>query len=206
MYYAVRKGRKIGIYENWDEAKAQVAGFGGAEYKKFKTKAEAEAFLQRRDPWKERVENDLKNGYIVAFTDGSFEKNINRYSYGVLLLLPEGREENLYGYGEDENYTDSRNIIGEILGVLNALDWAVANGYNKIKIYHDYTGLSKWALGEWNTNANVSQMYVKEFQSKYKDRIKVEFVKVPGHSNIAYNEMADALAKYALNGKTKPAG
>ena len=44
-FYAVKKGRKPGIYMSWDACKAQVMGFPNARYKGFKTKAEAEEFL-----------------------------------------------------------------------------------------------------------------------------------------------------------------
>ncbi len=44
FYYAVQKGKKPGVYNSWNECKAQVTGFSGAVYKKFSTKAEAEAF------------------------------------------------------------------------------------------------------------------------------------------------------------------
>ena len=44
FYYAVQKGKKPGVYSNWNDCKAQVKGFSGAVYKKFSTKAEAEAF------------------------------------------------------------------------------------------------------------------------------------------------------------------
>ena len=36
-YYAVKKGKTLGIYKSWDECKAQVDGFSGAEYKSFKS-------------------------------------------------------------------------------------------------------------------------------------------------------------------------
>ncbi|KAI7884612.1 hypothetical protein K492DRAFT_118414, partial [Lichtheimia hyalospora FSU 10163] len=43
-FYAVRQGRKPGIYNSWAACKAQVEGFRGAIYKKFATHEEAEAF------------------------------------------------------------------------------------------------------------------------------------------------------------------
>lgn len=44
-YYAVRKGRKPGIYETWAECEAQVKKFTGAQFKKFSTQSEAQAFI-----------------------------------------------------------------------------------------------------------------------------------------------------------------
>ena len=35
-FYAVKQGRKTGIFTSWDEAKAQVDGYSGAVYKSFK--------------------------------------------------------------------------------------------------------------------------------------------------------------------------
>jgi ribonuclease HI len=44
-YYAVRVGRKAGIYRSWQDTKEQVHGFKGAVYKGFENEAEAAEFL-----------------------------------------------------------------------------------------------------------------------------------------------------------------
>ena len=44
-YHAVKKGRNPGIYQTWDEAKAQVNGYSGAIYKSFATLQEADEFM-----------------------------------------------------------------------------------------------------------------------------------------------------------------
>lgn len=44
-FYAVRVGRTPGIYNSWDDCKAQIDGFSGATYKSFKTAAEAAEFM-----------------------------------------------------------------------------------------------------------------------------------------------------------------
>ncbi|GAA5996307.1 RNA-DNA hybrid ribonuclease [Rhodotorula paludigena] len=44
-YYAVRVGRKPGVYATWDECKAQVDGVQGARHKKFPTLRDAQAFV-----------------------------------------------------------------------------------------------------------------------------------------------------------------
>lgn len=43
-YYAVAKGRKSGVYSNWNDCKDQVNGYSGASFKKFNTAAEARLF------------------------------------------------------------------------------------------------------------------------------------------------------------------
>lgn len=45
-FYAVQKGRHPGVYENWSDCQREVIGATGAVYKKFKTRAEAEAFVK----------------------------------------------------------------------------------------------------------------------------------------------------------------
>lgn len=44
-YYAVKAGRQPGIYFTWSDCERQVKGFGGAIYKSFSTKEEAEQFV-----------------------------------------------------------------------------------------------------------------------------------------------------------------
>ena len=44
-YYAVRAGRVRGIYDSWAACERQVKGYGGAVYKSFMSKQEAEAFM-----------------------------------------------------------------------------------------------------------------------------------------------------------------
>jgi Predicted double-stranded RNA/RNA-DNA hybrid binding protein len=44
-FYAVRKGHRPGIYNTWADCEKAAKGFSGAEFKSFKTKAEAERFM-----------------------------------------------------------------------------------------------------------------------------------------------------------------
>lgn len=197
-YYAVKNGYQTGIYNSWAECQSAVKGFSNPEFKSFKTKEEAIAYLNGKDAWTEKIAQDNAQGYLSAFTDGSYSEKLNRYSYGVVLISPDGTESQICGSGSNPKYIDSRNIIGEILGVLSAVDWAISNKIEKIKIYHDYEGLSKWITGGWKTNSEASRMYARIFRSKYDGLITVEFEKVPGHSSISYNNKADRLAKSAL--------
>lgn len=46
MFYAVRRGRKAGVFLSWDECRAQVDRFPAARFKKFATEEEAWAFVR----------------------------------------------------------------------------------------------------------------------------------------------------------------
>lgn len=45
-FYAVKVGRKPGVYNSWPECQDQVTGIKGAKFKKFPTKEEAEQFAK----------------------------------------------------------------------------------------------------------------------------------------------------------------
>ncbi|XP_065803290.1 ribonuclease H1 isoform X1 [Muntiacus reevesi] len=47
MFYAVKRGRKAGVFLTWDECRAQVDRFPAARFKKFATEEEAWAFVRR---------------------------------------------------------------------------------------------------------------------------------------------------------------
>lgn len=49
-FYAVKMGRKIGIFHTWEETEGYVKGYSGALYKGFKRRDEAEAWLKADDP------------------------------------------------------------------------------------------------------------------------------------------------------------
>ena len=57
-FYAVRKGRKTGVYSDWSSCRDQVLGFKGAEYKKFKSKKEAEDFIEGLEAKSEILESE----------------------------------------------------------------------------------------------------------------------------------------------------
>jgi ribonuclease HI len=198
-YYAVKAGRIIGVFDSWAACQESINGFPGADFKSFSTQEEAEAYINNVDIALRTIKADIEQGYVVAFCDGSFDKNKNRYSFGVLIVDSAMQEHEVCGSAKNSKYISSNNIIGEILGVINALDWAVSNGCEKIKVYHDYEGLSKWISGEWEAKSEAAKMFVAICNKKYADLLQVEFEKVKGHSNNRYNDKADELAKRALS-------
>lgn len=196
-YYVVKAGRVTGIFTSWDDCQDSVKGFSNPVYKSFNTEEEAKAYLGGSDIYREKVKEEIQSGLLVAFCDGSFDETIKKYAWGVIIIDKEGDEHELCGSANNPKYISSKNIMGEMLGVVNSLDWAVSNGYQKIKIYHDLEGLAKWASGDWVAQSDVAKAYLALLE-KYRNLVEIEFEKVKGHSNNYFNEKADALAKAAL--------
>ena len=103
----------------------------------------------------------------------------------------------MYGKGNDESYVSMRNVAGEILGSICAMEYAKSNGYKQICIYYDYEGIEKWANNMWKANKKGTQEYQKKV-AKYRETLEIIFVKVLAHSGDFYNEKADMLAKKAV--------
>ncbi|MDO5046959.1 MAG: ribonuclease H family protein [Anaerococcus sp.] len=186
-YYAVKVGRNPGIYTSWDSCLKEVKGFSNAKYKSFKTRKEAEAYLEEK-------EVKLTNKYPLAYVDGSFNLKEKIYGAGI-VYIDEGGEKQMYKTYEDKYYIH-RNVAGEVKASELAIRYAISQNKQTITIYHDYQGIASWAMGEWRAKNDLTKSY-QDFIKKASQKIKIDFVKVKGHSNDKYNDLADALAKKA---------
>ena len=144
-FYAVARGRNVGIYNSWNNCKTEVTGFSGAIYKKFNTKNEALNFIKINnvnvDVIKEKFKNDdekedsfssseefavnLKidkenDSCIICFTDGSCPGNGNnpdKAAYSV--IFPFHKEWNKTRLLS--NSIQVTNNRAELMGVIKAI-------------------------------------------------------------------------------------
>lgn len=194
-YYAVKVGKKPGIYHSWESCKAVVDGYTGAVYKSFKTLAEAESFIGGA-AMKNTAKVDGVMPEVYAFIDGSFNNVTKVYGYGG-FLVHNGTKEILSGAGSETEMASMRNVAGEVLGSMAAMEKALELGLKEITIYYDYLGIEMWATGAWKRNKTGTIAYY-DYAKSIEDRIKIHFVKVKGHSGVEGNEEADILAKRAV--------
>ena len=74
-FYAVKKGRKTGIFTTWAECQKQVSGFPKAEFKSFISKQEADDWLKEI---KSSNENRRKSYSVIVYTDGGSRNHGNK--------------------------------------------------------------------------------------------------------------------------------
>lgn len=189
-YYAVKVGKNPGIYKTWDECAQNVLGFEGAKFKSFPSLDMANEYLNELNSRVEAV--NVPEFYI----DGSYNVKTNEYSFGGVLLLNGCCYSFKKKYSADE-FSQFRNVSGEIKGSAYVINYAINKGYKEINLYYDYQGIENWYIGKWNANNELTIKY-KEFANDAKNKIKVNFHKIKSHTNNLYNDMADRLAKEAL--------
>lgn len=211
-FYAVRQGRKTGMFLTWDECKKQVMGYPGAIYKSFGTEAEAKEYLGSEavvsrlgtgEPDANMADSgasgDVRNGdsdAVEIYVDGSYYAGTKEFSYGMVVLI-NGKEEKFSQKMTDPELAQMRNVAGEIKGSEAAMQYALDHKIPSIIIYHDYQGIASWCNGDWKANKPGTIAY-RDFYQKAKEKVHIEFRKVKGHSNDKYNDMVDELAKEAL--------
>ena len=88
---------------------AQVMGFPNARYKGFKTKAEAEEFLNPDANELMQIDEDT----LVAYVAGSYDHSQKRFSYGM-VLMHDGKERYFAYPYIDEELATMRNVAGEM--------------------------------------------------------------------------------------------
>lgn len=198
--YAVRKGLKTGLFDSWDACRQVVEGYPHAEYKGFTSRSEACTYLGLEpNEVPGQSEKGAPHG-LVAYVDGSYSHELLRYSFGCIILTPQGKEYRYCGSGDNPDSLAIRNVAGEMLGAMYAVRWAMKNGYPSIELHYDYEGIEKWVTGVWKAKMNLTQKYA-DYMRRCAGKVKLTFTKVAAHTGDYYNEEADALAKEGLVGE-----
>lgn len=220
-YYAVQVGKIPGIYGTWDECKTQTEGVSGAKYKSFPSLEEAERYMSETNTDNLDVEDttvlskDILNSQvqkaiealdkneIIAFVDGSYDVTQEKSAFGAIIFSHDGNRDILYKAFTKElgkEFISLRNVAAELEAVKESINWALKYNKFKISIYYDYEGIEKWADGQWKATKAITKEYVRFIQEK-RVLLQIEFVKVPAHEGVKFNEEVDAIAKNALLAK-----
>ena len=207
MHYAVKKGQKTGIFESWESCKEQVQGFKGAQFKKFKTKQEADDYMKDivEDCMKDKVEHCMKD--IVetyVYCDGSCIHNgLPNAKAGIGIYFGDNDPRNV-----SESISGNTNNIAELTAMIRV--------YNYVKGDVTIVSDSKYALlcvGSYGKKCESSgwpnipnKELVKKLYYTYKDT-SFKFIHVYAHTNkkdihSIGNQHADKLAYESVVNKS----
>ena len=213
-FYAVASGRKPGIYSTWPEAEAQVKGYGGAKYKGFPSRSEAETWMD--DPqWDvKKAKKHKKNpsseqhipiaGRTEIYTDGGAINNPGPGGYGA-VILEKGKSRELSG-----GYQHTTNNRMELMACIKGIE-ALSGNTEPVALFSDskyvVNGISKgWAKGwrkrgwlksDGNPAVN-SDLWAKLLDLT--EQLTISFYWVKGHAGHPLNERCDRLAVQCARG------
>lgn len=125
-----------------------------------------------------------------AYVDGSYHAQRKTVGYGA-VILKDGQELTRF-LGRVDEYTESRQVGGELAATMRVIQWCKQNNIAAIDIYYDYRGIEAWARGTWKTEKELTQSYAKYMRES---GIKVHWHKVESHTGDKWNDVADELAK-----------
>ena len=207
-FYAVKRGRKTGLYTVWAECAAQVKGFQGAVYKGFMTEEEARAWLGGVDARAEQpraaaemAAPSAPDADYIIHTDGSCLRNPGGAGgwAAVIETAATGAVEEKSG-----GAPETTNNRMELTAALMALS-AVPEGA-RVALYTDSQYLknafTKFWLPAWKKRGwkkadgepVLNQDLWMQLDAAFAAR-QVQFHWVKGHAGNPRNERCDALAR-----------
>lgn len=149
-YYVVWQGKTPGIYETWEDCKAQVHGFDEAKYKSFPTKEEAEAAFKG---------NFAKHIYSKTSAGKNSSSKIQGSKSEVIwnslsvdaacsgnpgLMEYQGVHTTTRQQVFHQKFALGTNNIGEFLAIVHALAMFQKKGDQKTPIYTDSRTALAW--------------------------------------------------------------
>jgi ribonuclease HI len=167
-FYGVRRGRSTGVFESWEACRQQVFKFPDAEYKAFPTWEEASAFATCTAANIDNLSKPSQDSPAISpsrvaiWVDGScFPQANGSLRLGWGLLVKKNGVEIYRDKGNDipQEAVEHRNVAGEILAILKAIQWCKSQGITEMTIYYDYQGLESWTTGAWRAKLPFTQAY-----------------------------------------------
>jgi ribonuclease HI len=149
-YYTVWKGHHIGVFESWDDCKAQIKDFQGAQYKSFETfddakkalKGNYKDYIGKNKKFKSELSEAQLNkiglpNYNSIAVDAASSGNPGKMEYrGVDTKT----KKQLFYQGPFEEGT---NNIGEFLAIVHGLAFLKQHNSDRI-IYTDSKTAMSW--------------------------------------------------------------
>lgn len=187
------------IVDTWAECSRLVSGVKGAAYKSFEVLLDAEKYLSDDKKLLKKDIDNYPSDNLHIYVDGSYNLYTEKFSYGLVAV-----KNNIVVYvesnsSEDNSQKQLRQIAGELMASIRAVEYAKSINEKSVVIFHDYEGIYHHAVGTWQRKDESSKNYY-EFMNRTMTNKEVEiiFVKVDSHTGDIFNEITDSLAKKCI--------
>lgn len=200
--YALKSREGNKIFHSWEECQAAIKTHTGVSYKAFANDDMCRDWFAGKCPAVFPITNEP--GRVIIYTDGSFNATVHMYGWGFVAILSNDSEEcrchSEYGGGTNSALLSQRNVAGEMIAAMKAVQWAVLHGYKTVELRYDYAGIGKWPLDiQQISPGNEYAKTYRDWMKRMADTIDIRYVQIPGHSGDWYNEYADQRAKKGCN-------
>ena len=220
--YAVRKGKRPGIYYTLIQAEEQVNGFSSAEWRSFRSVKSAMAYM---DEGIREEEGTGSTRVAEVFTDGSFFKSPDRAGWGYLILghadkgtfyrdrtiLQQAQGPVSLSRWDEEHYLGARaltNNTGELSAMGNAMKWLLSEieagrlgDTEEVTITSDSLYAIQMVRGAWKAKSNKLMIWkLKELKKRLGEKMHVRLRWTKAHTkgetaDAFWNDRVDSLAK-----------
>lgn len=133
---------------------------------------------------------------IHIYTDGSFRDKTIAWAFVAHQRNEIIHQDSGIVKNPDRRLIAIQSAGAEIFAVMNAICWALEQGFKKVLIHHDYDAIEAYR------SPTAKNYYVRRYkawiQAHNKHRMSIKFRWVKSHSGNRFNELADQLAKQAL--------
>ena len=186
-FYAVARGRQIGLFDKWADCSTNVKGFSSALYKKFEYKRDAEDWLEKSAS---SAKKHKKDSALVIYIDGACSGNPGPAGIGVWFGPEDPR--NLSESLDGNKQTNQR---AELTALIRCLE--IAPKEEPLHIYSDSEYCVYGRMKKRKANLDLWN----RLDALWREDIVLEHVR--GHQGVFGNEMADQLATSAIKNVTK---
>ena len=149
----------------------------------------------------ENWEKQLKQEAVNVYVDGSYNNSSGEAGFGgVIYSKTEIEGIKINGKVPDNEVCERlRSISGELWGVIKVLEEVKKLNIKDINLIYDFEGIKNHAYNIWySSDRFIRDIYIPAI-NKMKSSMNINFVKISSHSGIAGNDLADTLAKKAVN-------
>ena len=196
--YVVLGGKnRSGVFKDKKEAYDQAYKQKGSSIRKFATMQSAEEF------WltvKDEFDKETQSVCCIATVDGSFSKERNTMSYGVVVNLG-NHEQHLSGKIQRRQNMVLSNTTAELYSAIKAVEYCLTlQAVNQLKIVYDAKVVDpEVAFNLKSKYSALSNRYKKALNQAKQKGIVISFQHTKAHASDFNNNLADALARRANN-------